>query len=473
MKKTLEDRFLNNCRHHRPQHSGGRLLVAVSGGPDSVCLLHLIHRFRDTLGITPFAAHLNHGLRGEDADADASYVKHFCADIGVPAFIDKRYVNTFRATSGLSPEEAAREVRYTFLTEAAATFGASRVATGHTASDHVETILMHLIRGCGTSGLRGLEAKGKWRSLDGKLKLDIVRPLLDVSRDETAEYCRQHSLHPRLDATNLETNTPRNRVRLDLLPQLRLYNPQIDASLTRMAAIVGDDWKLLKDEAARHWRNIAGLSANAVTLSRRELLAQPPAMRRMLLCISVEKLHGTLKDIEVRHIEEMMGLLRKPAGKRIDLPEGLIFTTDYDCYRLKYADTTDKTNPSLPDETALNIPGETVIPGWRIIAEAGTADLPGGDDVYTAILDGDKTGSNLTVRSRRRGDRFMPLGMKGTKKVSDFMIDKRIPAAERDGIPLICNENQIVWLVGHRLDERARTGNATRHFLRLRCVKTG
>lgn len=470
MGKTLEDRVLACCRRRRLVRPGGRLLAAVSGGPDSVCLLRVLYNLRAQLGVSLHAAHLNHGLRGEDADADALYVKNLCAQMGIPATIEKVYVKDYQAANRLSPEEAAREVRYRFLAETAASIGADRVAVGHTAGDQVETVLLHLIRGCGTAGMRGLKAKGKWRSRYGGAGLTVIRPLLETGREETAAYCREHNLKPRQDNSNLDTDIPRNRIRRELLPLLREYNPQVDNAVNRLADIAAADWRFLEAASATLWRELATATKNSVSFKREGLLAQPPAARRLLLRRALEELRGSLMDIEVRHIAGMMRLLKKPAGKQIDLPGGLVFAAGYDHYRLGLAAEAPPA-PALPGETALNIPGETALPGWRVQAETGA---PGAaaesGDANTALLDKDKCGDRLVVRPRRRGDRFMPLGMQGTKKVSDFMIDARIPQAQRDLVPLVCDEKGILWLAGHRLDERVRVSETTRRVLRLRFI---
>ena len=443
-----------------------RLLVAVSGGPDSVCLLHILFELQAKLGTKLHIAHLNHLLRGADSDADARYVTELARQLDIPATIDRRDVKDYQAKQRLSPEEAAREVRYAFLTQVADSIGTDRVAVGHTVDDHIETILMHLIRGTGTRGLRGLRPLSNWQS-SGKT-LHLIRPLLPISRQQTADYCSQLQLKPRFDASNLSLSPLRNRIRRQLLPLLQSYNPQVTEALLRTACITTDDTAFL-DEAANHLcDDIVREDRGTLILNKVRLLQLPSAMKRYLLRNSIEKALGTLKDIETRHIEEILAALNKPAGKKISLPEGLTFSIEYDRYLLGRDSAALSPFPVLGAEFTLKIPGETKLPGGRIAAKIiERAEMKEKDDGFTAYLDLAKTGSNLIVRTRQSGDRFQPLGMSQPKKLNEFMIDSKIPSAWRGRIPLVCSPGQIIWVVGWRIDERVRVAEETKKVLRL------
>ena len=193
----------------------------MSGGPDSVCLLHILHKLRRELGITLHVAHLDHQLRGTESETDARYVADLARQLDLPSTAESRDVQSYQCRQRLSPEEAAREVRYTFLAQVADTIGTDRVAVGHTVDDHIETILMHLIRGTGTRGLRGLQPKSQWQHLVSSLT--VIRPLLPVSRQEIEDYCQQYRLMPRIDTSNLSLSPLRNRIRQQLVPLLQSY----------------------------------------------------------------------------------------------------------------------------------------------------------------------------------------------------------------------------------------------------------
>jgi len=495
-RQALPERVLHFIQEHHLVSSRHRLLVAVSGGPDSVCLLHILAKLQEELGTRLYVAHLNHQLRGAESEADAQYVSDLARHLDIPATIEQRDVKGYQARTHISLEEAAREVRYTFLAQAARSMGADRVAVGHTIDDHIETILMHLIRGTGTRGLRGLQPYAEWKSKTDSLT--IIRPLLQVSREETAGYCHRHDLKPRIDASNLSLSPLRNRIRHQLLPLLRSYNPRVDEALLRTARIASDDLAFLDKEIARVWDEIAQERENTIILDKEKFGQLPSALKRHLLRASIEKLLGNIMDIETRHIEQIMAALTKPAGKRLSLPGGLIFSIDYDKYLLGQDPATLSPLPTLSDEFPLKVPGETSLPDWHIeatiidreqMAEKGkperalapseiTTPLPLDkgkgtkgmglmNNLFTAYFDLDKTGERLIVRSRQPGDRFQPLGMSQPKKLNEFMIDAKIPQTWRQRIPIICSPEHILWVVGWRIDDRVKVTDNTKQILCL------
>lgn len=445
------------------------LLVAVSGGPDSVCLLHVLVKLQGELGTGLHVGHLDHQLRGAESAADADYVSCLARQLGVPATVERRDVKAYQASRHLSLEEAAREVRYDFLAEVAGAIGATQVATGHTRDDHVETILMHLLRGTGTRGLRGLQPGSRWPYQGGSLT--VVRPLLQLSRQETASYCRCYNLNPRIDASNLSLSPLRNRLRLQLLPLLQGYNPRIIETLVRTGRIAEDDYAFLDRESARLRREIIQKEEGVIILDKQKFLELPPALKRHLLRVAMEELLGDPRDIEARHIEQVMDALNKPAGKRLSLPGGLAFSLEYDRYLLGADADAVSPFPVLDADFSLHLPGETLLPGWRVQAtvmspsEIKETGLAGGP--FAAYFDLDKAGDKLAVRGRRPGDRFQPLGMSQPKKVGEFMVDARIPHAWRQRVPIVCSPGQILWVVGWRIDDRVKVTEATEQILCL------
>ena len=492
--EPLEPRVLRFIQEHHLVSDQHCLLVAVSGGADSVCLLHILDKLKEELGIRLHVAHLNHQLRGAESEADARYVSDLARRLGIPVTVEQRDVKTYQARQHCSLEEAAREVRYAFLAQVAKAIGANLVAVGHTRDDHIETILMHLVRGTGTRGLRGLQPSSRWPSLGDSLT--IIRPLLEVSREETIGYCHQHQLMPRIDASNLSLSPLRNRIRHQLLPLLQSYNPQVAQALLRTARIAGDDLAFLNGESARLWGEITQGDENTIILEKKGFLELPPAVKRHLLRTSIEKLLGNLRDIETRHIEEIMDALTKPAGKRLSLPGGLIFSIEYDKYLIGSDSAALSPFPILEEEFPLKVPGETLIPGWRIEASVVDPSVVKGkpegalapseittplpldkgkgikgmgliDNLFTAYLDLDKTGDKLLVRSRKRGDKFQPLGMSQPKRLGEFMIDAKIPHSWRKRIPVVCSPKQILWVVGWRIDNRVKVTENTKRVLCL------
>jgi tRNA(Ile)-lysidine synthase len=466
-KKSLESRVLAFIQECCLLPARSRLLVAVSGGPDSVCLLHLLLKLREELDLSLHVAHLDHQLRGAESAADARYVAELTRTLDLPATIERRDVKSYQAEKRLSLEEAAREVRYDFLAQVARKVGVSRLATGHTRDDNIETILMHLIRGSGTNGLRGLEPLTGYPTPEGKLS--VVRPLLDVSREETADYCQEHNLMPRLDSSNLSLSPLRNRLRLKLLPQLKSYNPAIADALLRTSRIAADDIAFIEQAAGNIWPEVARTEAGTLILDKARFLELPPALKRQTLRIVLEKLSGNPQDIEARHIEGMMAALDKPAGRSLNLPSGLKFVIEYDRYLLGQDPAVLSPFPPLEGELPLSIPGRTVLPGWQVEASIADREPPAETgDALTACFDRNKTGDRLFIRSRKRGDRFQPLGMSQTKKLNEFMIDRKIPRLWRQRIPVVCSPEQIIWVVGARIDNRVKVTDDTRQVLRLK-----
>jgi tRNA(Ile)-lysidine synthase len=480
------------------------VVVGVSGGADSVCLLHVLAKWRKGLGINLHVAHLNHQLRGVESEADAKFVSDLAGSLGIPVTIDRQDVNDYRLGRNLSIEEAARELRYAFFAGVAGEVGANRIAIGHTRDDQVETILMHILRGTGVTGLCGLApyspmayenqgmalpaeplsvAKGQ------RSNLLVIRPLLDISREETTNYCQEHQLDPRIDSSNVSLSFFRNRIRLQLLPQLRQYNPSIDQALLRLADIAKEDNAFIEQQASELWDEVARQENNAIYLDRKQITSLPIALQRQLLRTTVTRLAGHARDIEASHIEAARSLLDKPVGKRISLPHDIICQGGYDEIVIA-SEAWQSQLPSCPfpplsGEFHLKVPGKTVFPGWKVIASIireREDSLPLWDTLSTseatyrsnlvADFDLHKTGTELFVRQRRLGDRFQPLGMDMLKKLQEFMVDAKIPRYWRGNIPIVCSTQQIIWVVGWRIDDRGKVTKASKEILHLEFIRS-
>ena len=500
------------------------VVVGVSGGADSVCLLHVLAEWRRTLGIRLHIAHLNHQLRGAESEADAEYVSNLAGSLGIPRTVESQDVAAYRTERNCSIEEAARELRYAFFAGVARKVGAHRIAVGHNRDDQVETILMHILRGTGVTGLSGLapcsplaydslgmslpasspSLPGSSRSLRAKRSnLLVVRPLLDITREETASYCQKHQLDPRIDSSNLSPSFFRNRLRLHLLPLLRQYNPNIDQALLRLADIAKEDDAFIEQQASGLWDQVARQENDAISLDKKRMAALPIALQRHLLRTAVTKLVGDARDIEASHIEAARGLLNKEPSKRISLPHGLICQGGYDELAITRHRSVTATPlsviaseawqsqlppcpfPPLPDEFHLKVPGKRAFSGWNVMASIVRGQVTFLSSRHTmstrertqqsnlvAHFDLEKTGMNLCVRKRRPGDRFQPLGMNMPKKLHEFMVDAKIPRSWRGRIPIVCTPQQIIWVVGWRIDDRVKLAEASKEILRLEFIKS-
>ncbi len=497
-KAKLESKVLHFIQQHNLILPREMVVVGVSGGADSVCLLHVLARLQKTLKIRLHAAHLNHQLRGAESDADAEYVSKLAGSLGIPITIDKQDVAAYKSERNCSLEEAARELRYAFFVHVARKVGANCIAVGHTRDDQVETILMHLLRGTGTTGLCGLApcsplpydkqvtlrlaSEPSLPAPTCRGNLMLIRPLLDISRKETMSYCQEHELQPRMDSSNISLSFFRNRLRLQLLPLLREYNPNIDQALLRLADIAREDIAFIGQKVAELWDEVVKQENDAIYLDSNRIAKLPIALQRQLFRTAMAELIGDIRDVEAIHIEAARSLLNRPTGKRLNLPRGLVCQAGYKEIVITTISRQSQLMPCpfppLSGQHPLKIPGSTTFPGWRVTASITRRPFVRASDVlnsseeidrtvFFAQLDFHKTGSKLFVRQRRPGDRFQPLGMNMPKKLYDFMVDAKIPRSWRDCIPIVCSPHQIIWVVSWRIDDRVKVTEATKEILRL------
>ena len=437
------------------------LLVAVSGGPDSLALLHLLHTLSGRHPLSLHVAHLNHGQRGEAAEEDAAYVREVAGRLELPATVEAADVGAFRREHRLSWEAAAREVRYAFLSRTAERDGAAAVVLGHTADDQAETVLLHLLRGSGLQGLRGMLPCTLRRSRDGTRRAALLRPLLRVTREETEAYCRARGLTPRHDPSNLEERYTRNRIRHRLLPSLAQYNPSIREALVRLARTAARDLDFIDQQLQQAWPALVTSEPWGLRVRRDAFLALHPSLQAHLLRRAWEALAGESADLTSTQVEAMMDLVREEgAGRSLSLGRGVRFHTGYEELTLG------RQPASIPlpqiEPALLSLPGQTHIDGWHVTARLvdGPVQVADGEP-YRAHLDVAALGERVQIRPRRAGDRFQPLGMEGTKRLNEFMIDARIPKNWRDRVPLLVGESGLAWVVGWRIAHWARVTEAT------------
>jgi tRNA(Ile)-lysidine synthase len=472
---------------------GDGLVVGVSGGPDSLCLLHLLLRLRDEYGLRLHVAHLNHRLRGAEAEADAAFVTRLAAEWGLAYTAESRDVALLAKERKLALEEAARQARYGFLGRVARAIGAQKVAVGHNADDQVETICMHWLRGSGLAGLRGMQALSRFEELrlggeelappDKENGLLLIRPLLEVPRAEVEAYCAAHHLQPRFDRSNLDTTYYRNRLRHELLPFLETFNPGIRRVLLRSANILAADYAFLREQATGAWAEVTlREEKEALTFDLARWRALPLSLQRSLLREAIHCLRRSLRNINWVHIENAVQVLQTGnTGMVATLPRGLEATLGYDQFtvaRKSYV-TALPDMPCVSTEVALHMPGRTSLPdsSWSITAKVVDRHklpptAPRHAQPWQAYLDYAVSGSQLAVRPRHSGDRFWPQGL-GDKPttLNSFMTNAKIPRAWRDAIPVLVSPEQVLWLAGWRVDERAKVTEGTTQVLVLSFVK--
>jgi tRNA(Ile)-lysidine synthase len=435
------------------------VLAACSGGPDSLVLVDILDGFRLEYSFDLAVAHVDHMFRGVESAADADFVAGFCRERGLDCYRTAIDVPRYIKETGRSTEDAARIVRYEYLRQIAAKLGGAKIATGHHLDDQAETVLIHLLRGAGSTGIRGMQAFGG----------DIIRPLLTVSRQDIEQYCLEHQLTPRLDSSNLKTDYLRNRIRLKLLPDLaREYNPGIKDALCRSAAIIGDEHDYIRMMAKQAWPQVVDEAAGRLFINRTGLLKQHIAVRREIFRQAIEKKQGSLTGITFYHVERLIAVASiGQVGKKLKLPGGLLALNGYGRMELLQQQLVPSAAVTVPELT-LTVPGLTVVPqvGALIKAEflAG-AGLGGNSQV--AFFDWQSLVPPLVARTRLPGDRFQPLGLKGTKKLKDYFIDAKVPRALRDATLIICDNQGIIWVSGYRQAERGKVTGDTQKFLQL------
>ena len=478
-----KERFISNVRstilRFNMLSPGDKVLVGVSGGPDSVALLHVLYTLRDEFGVSLHVAHLNHMLRGEAADEEERYVKGLAEGLGLGCTVREVDVRDYADRRKVSIELAARDVRYDFYLRTAQDIGASRVALGHHAGDQAETVLLRLIRGTGVTGLGGIPAV---RPLDAAGGITVIRPLLDLTSPEIRSYCDEAQLVYYIDASNVSPVYLRNRVRHELIPLLEQdYNPRVVQALSNTAELAQDDEDYISRKVCEKLGQIVEVSSpHNVAVSIPALRSQHIAIQRRIIRWAVCSVAGELDDFQFIHVEKVLELAGSGrTGSCISLPGGLQARRDYERIIIEWAKGV-KSQTCPPFEYRLQVPGRTDIPEACITIDADIFNIEDKPNLLKAIssvdeneayFDMDLISENITVRNRRPGDRLSPLGMKGRKKLKDVFIDKKISRNIRDGIPVIIWGREILWVVGLCVSDFAKLSPGTRKVLHLRATR--
>ena len=447
-----------------------RVLVAVSGGPDSVVLLHLFKKISlENLNIKLAIAHLNHLSRGEDSNKDSIFVAKLGKKIKLNTFVEAIDVSLLCENENTSFQESARLVRYDFLRRIFSQWKGDLIALGHNADDQAETVLINLLRGSGLLGLTGIRAQ---RDI-------FIRPLHGCFRSEIDDYISVHNLKFCSDKTNFESKYLRNKVRLELIPFLELYNPKIKSALTVASAILTDDEDYLASQVEVKLMEVDFRCGenNSTSLDIKLLIFQHPAMQKRLVRHAIFIAKGNLRSISNRHVLEVLRLVKCNFGsKEIHLPDDLVaffiggkLTFSNNAYGKRIVRNIAS---AVTLFTEINVPGFTDI-GFRglgfnvsLLSIENFREFSSIPNI--AYFDFHKTGPNLKVRFFRPGDRFIPLGMKGRKKIKSFFIDEKIAQDERKLIPFLTTQNDsIIWIYEKRIGNNYRVTDKTSKIIRV------
>lgn len=419
------------------QRPHGMLVVGVSGGADSLALLHILIALQDKLKIKVHAATLDHGLRGEAGAEDAAYVEAVCRDWGVPWTRGYRDVRMFADEINKGIEEAARIARYEFLYHVCRSLDTYHAAVGHNADDQAETVLMHLIRGAGLRGISGMWISERMPRYD----INLYRPLLMTPRADIEAYCAEHGIQPRHDATNDSLEYTRNRIRHELLPLLRAFNPQITTALVQLADSARVEHGFVGSTAGTELirKNSGGGRGRWVYKAYFKKLH--PALQRQFIRMGYWFITHSHDDLTYEHIIHAVEVgLRGDVGAIALLPKGARLRVDYEQIFIESEDEALEYAGMLrADEAAVNIPGVTpfFFGQWELYA---SLDASANAAARLSIPDG----SDVKLRPRQHGDRFAPLGLGGhTQKIAEWMVDHKVPQRKRNYIPLIVVNGEI------------------------------
>jgi len=438
----LESKVLNTIGTYGLLSDGDSVVIAVSGGADSVALLKVLVDLRGTLGIRVHAAHVNHQLRGAEADADEAFVGDLCDAMDVP--LEIRQAAGLQREGGGNLENEARKARYAHLAEIADVRNAA-LATAHTLNDQAETFLMKLLRGAGPAGLSGILVQRSHTlratsATDEVKEVRVIRPLIEVSRPEIVEYLEHHELQFREDATNTETTYDRNWVRHNLIPLLEgRLNPQLVPVLARSAGLFAEVDAFLQQEAEKVLEVVARREAGDVLIPAEALAQLSPILAKQVIRSSIREVKGDLEGISQQHVDDVMSLTTKTSGRQVHLPDCLSVARDFDWFRFHEREREPqgfRYEIEVPGEIQLKEIGKTVKVGkWTEEADAGSP-------VFLVA------GHRLIVRSRQPGDRYRISPRSPEKSLKKLLIERKIPLKWRDRLVVCECRGDIIWVEG-------------------------
>ena len=497
----LKQHVLNTIKNYGLLQKGEGVVVGVSGGYDSICLLHVLYQLSQQLDIKLYPVHINHMLRGQEALRDEQFVEDFCRSLSIEPIIFKIDVAKLAQNDKISLEEAGRNARYDAFSQTLIRTGAKKIAVAHNKNDQVETVLMRIFRGTGTEGMLGMS----------HLRGNIIRPLLDVSRLDIEHYVHENGLSAILDSSNLETDYTRNKVRLNLLPAINeAMGIDVSDNILRLSSIIRMDEQYLSKQAQIAYKkvcNVSGLvnqcntvwdrvvahtASIEVSMDIKPLLEIDSAIRTRVLRLAIKQVKGNLTGIESIHIDRLNELcISGRTGSSIDIKQGIIATRQYDNIKLSFKST--KQTKDFCEK--LNIPGITIIEdtSMQIATEVIVAEtmdnskdkhdikqlknsekeayfdldlIKKAKERYLSDIFTTQT-SGLVVRNRRSGDVFKPFKSNGTKKLKEYLIDEKVPKEIRSSIPLIAVGQEIIWIIGKKTSDNYRVTDNTKFILKI------
>ena len=450
----LENSFLKTISEYEMIAKGESVLCAVSGGADSMCLLHLMLKFKDELGISElYAAHVNHCIRGDEADGDEALVRDFCTKYGIKLFVLKKDVPALAKSLSKGIEETARDFRYGYFDTLCRENGIDKLAVAHNRTDNCETVLFNLVRGSGTEGLRGIAPKR-----DG-----IIRPLFDVGKDDIRTYCSGKGIAYRFDSTNADTAYSRNRIRNNVLPELEKLNPCFDKNIRNASHALSEDADFIRSQALLYINE----NVKDGVFARDSFSKLHVCLKKRVLTLLYKDFLSNNNTVPLKvHLDSALAFIEKgDSGKHIIFPENVRLCGEFGSYRFEKCDKADNV-AYLPLQAADND-----FNGQTISLEYFEKNAPKAPDiVYTlfkqAFFDCDKIVGEIYVRTRKTGDRIAADGI--TKSIKEFFINKKIPLSQRDVYPIVCDGEGIIWVPQMCTADRVKITDETKNVLTIK-----
>ena len=456
MTDILTDKVYRFAMKEQLLARGDTVIAGVSGGADSICLFFILLEIAGEMDLHLQAVHVNHGIRGEEADDDEAFVRQICSRQGVPLRVFSGDVPGMARKWHMTLEEAGRRYRYACLEEAAGEIETARIAVAHHLNDQCETVLMNLLRGTGLKGMGGMPVK----------RGRIIRPLLCADRDEIEAYLQRHGLKYCMDRTNMDTDLTRNRVRLELIPYLEdHFNSGTVRHITALADSLRDVSSYLEREAAKAAQAVLAEEKGKVCISRADFLQLDTALQRELLMLALEKAAGERRDLGFVHIEKLRALFHAPAGKRISLPYRITAVNEYESIVLKEDPADAVTAPA--ECSKVPVPG--ICRGIRFDLMENAEGLSRMAVIpknrCTKWFDYDRIYTELVLRTRRQGD-YMVIRPDKEKSLGRILIDDKVPRDKRDSLLLLADGSHILWIPAlGRISEAVKVTEQTEHIL--------
>lgn len=457
--KTKVKRYI---AEHRLLAAGDNVLVGVSGGADSLALLYFLKHTYPQISVG--AAHLHHGLRGKAADADEALVKAFCLQEQIPFYSCHKAIAQIARDTKMTLEEAGREARYAFFQELCQTYHYSVLALGHHCDDQAETILMHLIRGTGINGARGMLPDSE------RMGMRIIRPFLCVSKNEILEYCKEHQLRYCTDATNFENDVTRNKIRLEVMPILTSINANVSEHLAHFGEMASDYEAFLQEKAEKFFDEKISCEDDCVRICVQELAGENTLFIQAVFRLMIKKVKGSLKEIGYNHIKSIIEKLKSTdTCWSIDLPGKLTVTRRYTMLSVekKKEASAGFGTYLLPVNCSVYLSKEHLKAVTCIEHQKNLKNIKESKNHSEKFFDYGKIRGKLFLRQRKAGDYFCPVGQTGQKKIKHYLIDKKIVREKRDMIPLLAEGSHILWIYGYAIDRLYRADEQTEEVLRI------